>query len=70
MLFGVSDWIQDITRSSGMVRRIKIHIWKVVLGFRKSSGNFRYCTGVFLEGSGGATSGPTDPGGATWAEGV
>ena len=23
MLFGVSDWIQDITRRSGMVRRIR-----------------------------------------------
>ena len=27
MLFGVSDWIRDITRRSGMVRRIRFIYW-------------------------------------------
>src|SRR5215216_943127 len=27
MLFGVSDWIQDITRRSGIVRRIRFIYW-------------------------------------------
>ena len=49
VLFGVSDGIQDITRSSGMVRRIRfiyrksfykfendpVHLWKVLEGSRK-----------------------------------
>ena len=49
MLFGVSDGIQDITRRSGMVRRIRfiyrkslskfgndpVHLWKVLEGSRK-----------------------------------
>ena len=48
MLFGVSDGIQDITRSSGMVRRIRfiygksyskfgdspVNLWKVLEGSR------------------------------------
>ena len=33
-LFGVSDGFRDITRRSGMVRKVKMHIWKVVPGFR------------------------------------
>ena len=49
-----------------MVRRIKIHIWKVVLGFRKSSDIFRYRIGEFLEGSGGSTSGAHLFGGLAW----
>jgi len=49
-----------------MVRRIKIHIWKVVLGFRKSSDIFRYRIGEFLEGSGGSTSGAHMFGGLAW----
>ena len=49
ILFGVSDGIQDITRSSGMVRRIRfiyrksysmfgndlVHLWQVLEGSRK-----------------------------------
>ena len=49
VLFRVSDGIQDITRSSGMVRRIRfiyrksysmfgndpVHLWKVLEGSRK-----------------------------------
>ena len=49
MLFGVSDGIQDITRSSGMVRRIRfiyrksfykfendpVNLWNVLEGSRK-----------------------------------
>src|SRR5215217_1327673 len=49
VLFGVSDGIQDITRCSGMVRRIRfiyrksyskfgndpVHLWKVLEGSRK-----------------------------------
>ena len=27
MLFGVSDWIRDITRRSGIVRRIRFIYW-------------------------------------------
>ncbi len=48
-MFGVSDGIQDITRRSGMVRRIRfiyrkslskfgndpVHLWKVLEGSRK-----------------------------------
>ena len=48
-MFGVSDGIQDITRSSGMVRRIRfiyrksyskfgndpVHLWQVLEGSRK-----------------------------------
>ena len=40
-MFGVSDEIQDITRRSGMVRRIRFMYWKVIELFRKG-----------LEGSG------------------
>ena len=46
-LFGVSEGIQDITRSSGMVRRIRFIYGKVFIGFRKSSGFFRYRIGKF-----------------------
>ena len=28
MLFGVSEWIRDITRRSGMVRRIRFIYWE------------------------------------------
>ena len=49
VLFGVSDGIPDVTRSSGMVRRIRfiyrksfykfendpVHLWKVLEGSRK-----------------------------------
>jgi hypothetical protein len=31
---------------------VKIHIWKVVIGFRKKFEFFRYCTRKVLEGSG------------------
>ena len=31
---------------------VKIHIWKVVIGFRKKFEFFGYCTGKVLEGSG------------------
>jgi hypothetical protein len=37
VLFGVSDGIQDITRRSGMVRRIRFIYGKSILGFRKST---------------------------------
>ena len=40
-MFGVSDEILDITRRSGMVRRIRFMYWKAIELFRKS-----------LEGSG------------------
>ena len=59
MLFGVSDEIQDITRRSGIVWRIRFIYGKLFLGFRKSSGFFRYCTEKVLEGSGGPLVGPT-----------
>jgi hypothetical protein len=39
-LFGVSDGILDITRRSGMVRRIRFIYWKVLELIRKSSGIF------------------------------
>ena len=38
-LFGVPDGFRDITRRSGMVRKVKMHIWIVVPGFR----NFPEC---------------------------
>ena len=41
MLFGVSDWIQDITRRSRIVR--KIHIMEIIFQVRK-------CFGVFIWG--------------------
>jgi hypothetical protein len=40
-LFGVSDEILDITRRSGMVRRIRFMYWKAIELFRRN-----------LEGSG------------------
>ena len=52
-MFGVSNWIRDITRSFGMVRKIRFIYGKSIVGFRKSSGIFWYCIGGFLEGSGG-----------------
>ena len=44
VLFGVSDGIQDITRSSGMVRRIRFI-------YRKSLSKFENDPVFFLEGS-------------------
>ena len=43
-LFGVSDGIQDITRRSGMVRRIRFI-------YRKSFSSFENDPAFFLEGS-------------------
>ena len=43
-LFGVSDWIQDITRRFGMVRRIRFI-------YRKSFSRFENDPVFFLEGS-------------------
>ena len=70
MLSGVSDWIQDITRSSGMVRRIKIHIWKVVLGFREKFGYFPVWYRNYLEGSGSQPEGQHELDKVTWTWGV
>jgi hypothetical protein len=65
MFFGVLDGIQYITRRSRMVRRIRFIKGKLFFGVQKSFGIFRWKTGKLLEGSGGATYGPTTPGGAT-----
>ena len=53
-----------------MVRRIRFIYGKSKLGFRESSGFFRYRIGKLPEGSGGPTVGPTCPGGATGPKGV
>src|ERR1700731_2434927 len=45
-LFGVSDGFRDITRRSGMVRKVKMHIWKVVPGFRNFPEYVREVSGV------------------------
>ena len=46
-LFGVSDEIQDITRGSRMVQRIRFIYRKAVFGFRNRFGMF----GIVPEGS-------------------
>ena len=70
MLFGVSDWIQDIMRRFGIVRRIRFIYGKSYSGFRKSSGIFPVSAREFLEGSGGATCGPHDLERTKWTEGM
>ena len=62
--FGVSDEIQDITRSPGMVWRISFYIWKVVLRFWKSLKFFGMVPGRFQKVPEGQPVGPTPPGGA------
>jgi hypothetical protein len=57
-LFGVSYGIQDITRSFGMVRRLRTIYGKFILGFRKSSRLFWYCIRKILEGCRGSHNGP------------
>ena len=56
MLFGVSDGIQDITRRSGIVQRIRFIYGKSFSGLPESSGFFGIVPEV-LEGSGGYHSG-------------
>jgi len=46
VLFGVSDEFLDITRRSGMVRRIRFIYGKSILGFPEKFRFYRYCTGM------------------------
>ena len=53
-LFRVSDGIQDITRRSGMVWRIRFIYGKSNFRFRKKFGIFLEVSGKVLEGSNGS----------------
>ena len=61
MLFEVPDEIQDVTRSSGMVRRRRFIYGKSLFGHRKCSGVYRYCTRTTERVPGVHQEGPPAP---------